>query len=49
MISIENLDYIKAKIKDLTLMSFRNYNANIAQHLSNKEFEVLKLCQKIVI
>ena len=38
----DNLDYIKTKIKDLALTSFRNYNANIPQHLSNEEFEVLK-------
>ena len=31
----DNLDYIKAKIKDLVLMSFFNYNVNI----SNEEFE----------
>ena len=38
----DNLDYIKAKIKDLALRSFRHYNANIPQHLSNEEFEALK-------
>ena len=38
----DNLDYIKAKIKDLALTSFRHYNANIPQHLSNEEFEALK-------
>ena len=31
----DNLDYIKAKIKDLVLTSFFNYNVNI----SNEEFE----------
>ena len=28
-ISNENLDFVKTKIKDATLMSFRNYNANL--------------------
>ena len=38
----DNLDYVKTKIKDLDLTSFRNYNANIPQHLSNEESEALK-------
>ena len=38
----DNLDYVKTKIKDLALTSFRNYNANIPQNLSNEEFEALK-------
>ena len=42
ILSGNNLDYVKTKIKDLALTSFRNYNANIPQHLSNKEFEALK-------
>ena len=42
ILSGDNLDYIKTKIKDLALTSFRNYNANIPQHLSNEEFEALK-------
>ena len=42
ILSGDNLDYAKTKIKDLVLISFRNYNANIPQHLSNEEFEVLK-------
>ena len=33
-----NLDYIKSKVKDLALTSFRNYYANIPQYLSNEEF-----------
>ena len=33
---------MKTKIKDLSLTSFRNYNANIPQHLSNEEFKALK-------
>ena len=41
ILSGDNLAYIKTKIKDLALASFRNYTANIPQHLSNKEFEAL--------
>ena len=37
------LDCIKTKIKDLAFTSFRNYYANIPQHLSNEKSEVLKL------
>ena len=37
-----NLDFIKTRIKDTALTSFRNYNANVPQHLSNEEFEALK-------
>ena len=33
---------MKTKIENLALTSFRNYNANFSQHLSNEEFEVLK-------
>ena len=42
ILSGNNLDYVKTKIKDLALTSFRNYNANIPQLLSNEEFEALK-------
>ena len=42
ILSGDNLDYAKTKIKDLAFTSFRNYNANIPQHLSNEEFEALK-------
>ena len=38
----DNLGYVKTKIKDLALISLRNYNANIPQHLSNEESEALK-------
>ena len=37
-----NLDYLISKIKGLALTSFRNYNANISQHLSTEKFEALK-------
>ena len=42
ILSGDNLDYVKTKIKDLALTSFRNYNADIPQYLSNEEFEALK-------
>ena len=42
ILSGDNLDFIKTRIKDTTLTSFRNYNANVRQHLSNEEFEALK-------
>ena len=38
ILSRDNLEYIKTKIKDLALTSFRKYNAKISQHLSNEEF-----------
>ena len=33
---------MKTNIKDLVVTSFRNYNVNIHQHLSNEGFEALK-------
>ena len=39
--NIDNLKILSGG-KDLALTSFRNYNANIKQHLSNEEFEALK-------
>ena len=42
VLSGDNLDFIKTRIKDTALTSFRNYNANVSQHLSNGEFEALK-------
>ena len=46
ILSGDNLDFIKTRIKDTALTSSRNYNANVPQHLSNKEFEVLKTLSK---
>ena len=43
ILSGDNLDFIKTRIKDTALTSFRNYNTNVPQHLSNEEFEALKL------
>ena len=37
---------MKTRIKDTALTSFRNYNANVPQHLSNEEFEALKTLSK---
>ena len=39
IISGDNLDFIKARIKDTALTSFRNYNTNVPQHLSNKNLK----------
>ena len=39
--SNEKLDFVKTKIKEAALNSFRNYNANLPRNLSDKEFEVL--------
>ena len=42
ILSGDNLDFIKTRIKDTDWKSFRNHNANVPQNLSNKEFEELK-------
>ena len=39
ILSGENLDYVKTKIKDLALTSFCNYNANIPQHFLMKNLK----------
>ena len=36
--SNENLDFVKTKIKEAALTSFRNYNANLQRNLLNEEF-----------
>ena len=46
ILSGDNLDFLKTRIKDTTLTSFRNYNANVPQHLSNEEFEGVKTLSK---
>ena len=38
----EILDFVKTKIKDAALGSLCFYNANVPQHLSDVELEVLK-------
>ena len=41
-ISNKNLDFVKTKIKDAALTSFRNYNANLPCNLSDEEFKTLQ-------
>ena len=36
------LDFVKAKIKDTTLISFSFYNTNVPQNLSGKELKALE-------
>ena len=38
-ISNENLDFVKTKIKDAALTSFRSYNYNLPRNLSDDEFK----------
>ena len=40
--SNENYDFVKTKIKDAALTSFRNYNGNLPYNLSNDQFEALQ-------
>ena len=46
ILSGDNLDFIKSRIKDTALTFFRNCDANALQHLSNQEFETLKTLSK---
>ena len=39
--SNDNLDFVKTKIKDAALSSFRNFNSNLPLNLSDEEFEAL--------
>ena len=41
-LSNENLEFLKTKIKDVTLSSLRYFNLNVPQHLSDNEFQGLK-------
>ena len=45
VLSGDNLDFIKTRIKDTAFTSFCYYNANVP-HLSNAELEVLKTLSK---
>ena len=45
-ISNKNLDFVKTKIKDAVLTSFRNYNANLPRNLSEEEFKALQNLSK---
>ena len=42
ILSGDNLDFIKTRIKNTAFTFFRDFNANVPQHLSNEEFEALK-------
>ena len=42
ILSGDNLDFMKTRIKDTALTYFRNYNADVPQHLSSERFEALK-------
>ena len=44
--SNEDLDIAKIKIKEATLSSYRNYNNNVPQHLSNEELLALQNLRK---
>ena len=44
--SNEDLDIAKIKIKEAALTSYRNYNNNVLQHLSNEEFLALQNLRK---
>ena len=45
-ISNENLDFVKTKIKDAVLTSFRIYNANLPSNLLDEGFEALQNLSK---
>ena len=42
ILSNENLEFLKTKIKDVALSSLRYFNLNVPQHLSDIEFQALK-------
>ena len=42
----EDLDFVKTKIKEAALSSYRNYNNNVPQHLSKEEFLALQNLHK---
>ena len=41
-----NLDFVKTKVKDAALTSFRNYNVNLPVNLSDEEFKALQNLSK---
>ena len=48
----EDLDFVKTTAKEAALSSYRNYNNNVTQYLSNEEFlalQVLRENRNIVI
>ena len=44
--SNEDLDFVKTRIKEAALSSYRNYNNNVPQHLSKEEFLALQNLRK---
>ena len=46
VLSNGDLDFVKTKIKDAAQSSFRFYNANVPQNLSDKELEALDRLSK---
>ena len=42
----EDLDFVKTRIKEVTLSTYRNYNNNVPQHLSKEEFLALQNLRK---
>ena len=46
ILSNEDLDFVKAKYKEEALSSYRTYNNNVPQNLSNNEFIALQNLSK---
>ena len=46
ILSNEDLDFVKTRTKEAALSSYRNYNNNVPQHLSNEEFPALQNLRK---
>ena len=42
----EDLDFVKTRIKEAALSTYRNYNNNVPQHLSKEEFLALQNLRK---
>ena len=42
----EDLDFVKTRIKEVALSTYRNYNDNVPQHLSKEEFLALQNLRK---
>ena len=46
ILSNEDLDFVKTRTKEAALSSYRNYNNNVPQHLSEEEFLALQNLRK---
>ena len=46
ILSNEDLDFLKTKVKDTALSSFRTYNANIPRNLSDGEYKAIENLSK---